>query len=224
MKCQRCRLKKTLFLNPTEPFSATSLNLTLNFEHSLTHLSGASKMDDIFAVELFSVDNLVALCRTNESEISASEIEYMTPFVLWYAAVAIGDLTRKVRLSLLEIAFRVLAKWYAIWFNLPATKITDTTSWTRGLIHFAVEGIDAIRYMNSVIFLYIMIEPADDVALDWIGTHSAENYFGTTRLNSNYGHSWDRSTSAAAKGILSAEILPLTNSSCPVGEMSQSQV
>jgi hypothetical protein len=109
---------------------ATSWNLTPNLKHSLTDWSDTSKMHDIFAVQLFSVDNLVTLCTTNESELNASEMEYMTPFVLWYAAVAIGDLTQEFRLTLLESAFRVLAKSYTICFDLPAKKMPDTTSST----------------------------------------------------------------------------------------------
>jgi hypothetical protein len=167
-------------------------------------------MHDMFAVQLFSVDNLVTMCSANESAINLAEVEYMTPFVLWYAVVATGNLTRKVRLDLLQMVFRLFAKWYVIWSNLPAKKINDNTSATGGRISFAVEGLDVIRYMNSVIFLYPAIRDIDDVALNRIGTHPVENYFGMIRLSSIYDHSWDRFVSAAAKGILSDEIRAAT--------------
>jgi hypothetical protein len=212
LKCQRCRLKNFLFIKTTELFTAASLNLKLNLKHSLTNLEGASKMNDIFAIQLFSLDNLITLIDSDESEINFSEIEYLTPFVLWYAVVAISNLSRAVRLDLLQIVFRVFARWHIILSNLAVKRLKiDVTNpegvKTQKSVAFAVEGMDLIRYMNSVIFLYTVIKYLDDIALNRIGTHPVENYFGTIRLASNYDHSWDRFVSAAAKGILSSDIL-----------------
>jgi hypothetical protein len=53
LKCQRCRLKNKMFTGPTKIFSAVSLNLKLRPKYSLTELNGASKMNDIFAVQFF---------------------------------------------------------------------------------------------------------------------------------------------------------------------------
>jgi hypothetical protein len=198
LKCQRCRLKNKLFIKPTEVFSAVSLNLKLKLKYSLTELNGASKMNDIFAVQLFSIDNLITLFDANQSAISLSEIEYLTPFVLWYVVVAVSDLTRKVRLNLLEIVFRIFTKWYQILPALPARKLRDNdraepstntiTDIKERFICFAVEAMDLVRYMNSVLFLYTVIKSVDDIALNRIGTHPLENYFRTVRLASNYDH------------------------------------
>jgi hypothetical protein len=104
-------LKNKPFTKPTEVFSAVSLNLKVKFKYSLTELNGASKMNDVFAVQPSSIDNLITLFDANQSAISLSEIEYLTSFVLWYVVVAVSDLTGKVRLNLLEIVFRIFTKW-----------------------------------------------------------------------------------------------------------------
>jgi hypothetical protein len=65
LKCQRCRFKSKLFIKPTEVSSAVSLNLKLKPKYSLTELKGASKMNDMFAVQLFSIDNLITLFDAN---------------------------------------------------------------------------------------------------------------------------------------------------------------
>jgi hypothetical protein len=38
------------------------------------------------------------------------EAEYLMPFVLWYAVVTIGNLSRSTRLSLLSIVSRIFVK------------------------------------------------------------------------------------------------------------------
>jgi hypothetical protein len=73
----------------------------------------------------------------------------------------------------------------------------------------AVEAMDVIRYMNSVLFLCMVIKYVDDIALNRIGTHQLENYFGTVRLASNDDHSWNRFMSATSKGILCSEIMTI---------------
>jgi hypothetical protein len=115
-------------------------------------------MNDVLAIQLFSIDNRITLFVADESATSLPEIEYLTPFALWYAVVAIESLTRNMRLALLEIAFRIFARWHTIFSGLPAEKVRDSTvgdNCTAGrFTSFAVEGIDLIRYMNSVVFLF----------------------------------------------------------------------
>jgi hypothetical protein len=61
-----------------------SLNLKLKVRHALTEMHGKHKMNDAFAVELFSVDNLVTLLSCSPSEIDLCEVEYLSRFFLWY--------------------------------------------------------------------------------------------------------------------------------------------
>jgi hypothetical protein len=131
LKCQRCRLKNNVFIIPGKMFNAQSLNKILKLRHALTDLEGSSRMNDILAIELFSLDNLVRLwswgnleCNSSGTEFElkyGSEIEYVMPFVLWYVTVSVNKLTRQMRLDLLIVVFKILVKWYRIAMQRPVT-------------------------------------------------------------------------------------------------------
>jgi hypothetical protein len=72
-KCQRCRLQGNLSLCPGGPvLDVALLNATLNLRHCLTDLRGANKMNDIFAIRLFSVDNLLTLVMKEHLNVSVT--------------------------------------------------------------------------------------------------------------------------------------------------------
>jgi hypothetical protein len=99
LKCQRCRLANDLALHSTMPPTSASLNATLRLRQSLKDLSEAAKMNDIFAVRLFSVQNLLQLLRAGD----VYGADDLTPFVTWCAAISTPDLHVSLRLDLLTI-------------------------------------------------------------------------------------------------------------------------
>jgi hypothetical protein len=206
LKCQRCRLKDNLFLRAKNSFNCTSLNRILGLKDSLSKFKGPNKMNDIYAVRLFSIDSLVKL-MCNEG--NPSEIEYIMPFALWYAAVSIGDLTRITRLGLLKIAFRIFSQWARRRIRSDGKLDPNRELWEENgkEIKFAVIEADLIRYLNSVLFTYSVIKNYDDVGLDRIGTHLVENFFGMMRIACHYNDTWDRCISYAAKASMANEIL-----------------
>jgi hypothetical protein len=113
-------------------------------------------MNDIFVVQLFSLNSLVALLKT-ESDMNVLEIGYVLSFAIWHAVIAIIDLTRKVRLDMLELVSRVFVKWYALRLNSPIKKMKDPVSTSGWPGHFVAEPMDLMRYMNSVVFLRVSI-------------------------------------------------------------------
>jgi hypothetical protein len=79
LKCQRYRLSNDLALFHTMlPVNAASLNATLHLHYSLKKPSGAAKMNDIFAVQLFPGDNLARLLANGD----VYGAYYLTPFVM----------------------------------------------------------------------------------------------------------------------------------------------
>jgi regulator of replication initiation timing len=205
LKCQRCRLKDELFIKIGVSFDSNSLKEVLMLKASLTKFKGATKMNDIYAVKLFSVESLVKLVSAGR----IAEADYLMPFVLWYAVVAISDLSRPTRLSLLSIVFRIFVKWSLSRIDFYGQTIRNRVKWTKGekKIKFAVIESDLVRYMNSVVFLYAVIKNYESVSLNRIGTHPLENYFGMIRLASHDNHSWDRFLSSAGKANIVSEIL-----------------
>jgi hypothetical protein len=47
--------------------NAASINATLDLRQSLTNLTGAAKMHDVFTVQVFSLENLLALFKSGIS-------------------------------------------------------------------------------------------------------------------------------------------------------------
>lgn len=215
LKCQRCRLEKHLFLVPGHTIHCSTLNLKLNLRNALTEakMRGVHKMNDVFAIELFSMDNLIRLLSVPATDIDFDEIEYLMPFVLWYYAISVDDLSRRVRLDLLAIAFRIFVRWASIRIPEPPADGVHFLShnqifgFTEGLTMFFTEAPDLARYMNTIVFVYQTIRGLDDVALNRLGTHPVENFFGLVRVTCHYTHTWDRILSAVAKASISADVL-----------------
>jgi hypothetical protein len=204
LKCQRCRLSNNLALSPTmPPINAASLNATLHLRYSLRNLGGAAKMNDIFAVQLFSVDNLIALLAKGD----VYGAYYLTPFVMWYAAISISELDVSLRFDLLAISFVVLRDWFRQGFT-EAGRIPDGK--------FFTEKIDLIRYLNTILFLHEALGSFPEIALNRIGTHPVENLFGLMRVASNADHRWERCKGAIIKATLMKEILFVHNIRSPV--------
>jgi hypothetical protein len=65
-------------------------------------------MNGIFAVQLFSLENLLRLLRIGD----VYGADYLTPFVAWYAGSSIPDLHASLHLDLLTISFAVFRDWF----------------------------------------------------------------------------------------------------------------
>jgi hypothetical protein len=53
LKCQRCRLRKKVFLIPWQTFDWVIMNSKLKLRDALPDMKGKSKMNDAFAIRLF---------------------------------------------------------------------------------------------------------------------------------------------------------------------------
>jgi hypothetical protein len=174
------------------PVNAASLNATLHLRHSLKNLSGAAKMNDIFLVQLFAADNLARLLANGDVYGAC----YLTPFVVWYAAISISDLHVSLRLDFLAISFTVFRDWFML-RRVVDSCATDSSR----------KKIDLIRYLNTILFLHEALSSFPDIALNRIGTHPVENLFGLMQVASNANHNWDRCRGAIVKAALIKAIL-----------------
>jgi hypothetical protein len=164
------------------------LNEILQLNIALTHLKGLYKMNDVLAVEVFSVDNLTTL--KNQGKLF--EAYYLLPFVCWYSAITIQGLGWEARLELLKMAFHIFALWYQQSKNPP-----------RGYMKghkFFVERPDLKRYLNTTLFLYFITSKRKPIAYNRIGTHPVENLFGLVRVSSHFDHTWPKFLMAIARG------------------------
>jgi hypothetical protein len=196
LKCQRTRLDKELYLSEEIPFiNATKLNETLHLNVALTNFKGISKMNDVLAVEVFSMDNLMILL----SEGKFVESYYVLPFACWYTALSVRGLTWETRLNLFRISFVVFADWYHRYMQLPREFLQSRK--------FFVEIQDLPRYLNTILFLFHLTGQERPIAFNRIGTHSIENLFGLVRVNSHFNHTWPMFLTAIARAIIMDAIL-----------------
>jgi hypothetical protein len=109
MKCRRCALANEIaFAARLRRFRADSMNEALHLKLPMLDLTGAAKVNDGFAVALFSAENLMVLWK----EGLRWEFLYLLPFVLWYESVSNKDLTKRIRLFYIESAFSIFVKWW----------------------------------------------------------------------------------------------------------------
>jgi hypothetical protein len=195
LKCQRTRLKNRIFLSPAVYVDAGVMNETLNLNVALTNFEGLAKMNDVLAVELFTIDNLEKLVVDGKM----IEAYYLLPFVCWYTAIAVQGLSWETRLSLLEIAFFIFVDWYRQSRSLPAEFF--------GYRKFFVELIDLPRYLNTILFLYQITLRREPVAYNRLGTHSVENIFGLTRVSCHFHHTWPKFLRSSARAIVMDKVL-----------------
>jgi hypothetical protein len=138
------------------------LNTTLRLREPLKDLSRGGKRNDIFAVQLFTVENMLQLLRAGDVDGGYD----LTPFVTWYAAISTPDLHGSLRIDLLTISFTVFRDWFRI-------AHTERNSIRCG--KFFTERVDLVRYLNTILFLRLALENFPEIALNQLGTHPVEN-------------------------------------------------
>jgi hypothetical protein len=168
--------------------NAVSITATLHLRQSLTNLTGAASINDVFAVQVFSLENLLTLFKSGD----IAGAYYLTPFVTWYASILISDLHSSLRPDLLTLSFAAFHDWFS-----QIQMVTGAMPFTK----FFTEKIDLIRYINTMIFLHQVVSTFSEIALNRIGTHLVENIFGLMRVAVNRNHSWDLCKGAITKHL-----------------------
>jgi hypothetical protein len=80
LKCRHYPLRQNFDLSADgSVIHATLLNRALNVRRLLTELLGASKVNDIFPVQVFSLENLVALLKMETENLCA--VYSLVPFI-----------------------------------------------------------------------------------------------------------------------------------------------
>jgi hypothetical protein len=86
-----------------------TLESKFEFCYCLPDLQCISKMNDMFAVRLFCIENVLVLMT--EQHPNCCAFYYLLPFLLWYAAISIANLDPQVRLDLLSMGFHIFRDW-----------------------------------------------------------------------------------------------------------------
>jgi hypothetical protein len=151
-------------------------------------------MNDVFAVQFFSLENLLTLFKSGD----IAGAYYLAPFVTWYVSISISDLHSSLRLDLLTLSFAVFRDWYIR---------TQMDTGAVPFIKFFTEKINLIRYMNMTIFLHQVVSTLSEIALNRFRSHPVENIFSLMGVAANGNHSWDRCKGAVTKASLMNKIM-----------------
>jgi hypothetical protein len=163
------RFKKTIDQN--------KVRAILHLEAPLDDLSPLGKMRDAYPLAIMRVENIVALIGQD----AIIEAIARLPMTLCFAAIRLESIPRETRSYLLRISFFLVWKVremreIGIDPN-PETAKQDsitifTSRWT-------------IRFLDTLLLLIFCIEKYRRLALDRLGTHPLENFFGFVRWDSN---------------------------------------
>jgi hypothetical protein len=137
--------------------NAASITVTLHLRQSLTNLTGAAKVNDVFAVQVVSLENLLTPFKSGD----ITGAYYLAAFVTCYASISISDLHFSLRFDLLTLSFAAFRDWF-----IKIQMATGAMLFTKSF----AEKIDLIRYMNTLIFLHQVVSTSSEIALNRIGT------------------------------------------------------
>jgi hypothetical protein len=183
-------------------FSASSIESVLHLGAALTDPSPIGKMKDFFPLKIFTLNNLSRLLDAN----MISESLYFAPFVFWMESVTNASLSKETRIQLLAFAFHIFMGYFVqSYFSKRAPGITIQKSKNSSALFFANDAL-IIRSLNSVLVTAFLLKTYPNVALERVGTHVLENFFGSVRLACYSTDSWDRILTAECKAIIRKSI------------------
>jgi hypothetical protein len=120
LKYQRSRLASNVGLAADSIITnALIMNSNPHVKFSLIDLRAFDKMNDVYAVDLFTFQNVNSLLNNED----CANARYFLPFTCWCSAISIPGPSTQMRLALLEIAFVTLRDWY---YKCPIVACAET--------------------------------------------------------------------------------------------------
>lgn len=178
----------------------------------LTDKSPLAKMKDIYALELFNFQNLEILFENN----MIYEALYFLPYVCWLESVLYLNLTTKARIELLHISFDIFYSFYNLNETKPRAPGITINKSSHSCAQIFADSNLIKRSFNSIIGTAFIIINYKEIALDRIGTHVLENYFGQIRYSCDEFDSWENILSAISYGNIRTQILNKYNIQLPI--------
>lgn len=175
----------------------------LNGGKALTDLSQIGKMRDVYALEFFSLTNLITLLEKSYYD---EAIAFM-PFACYQEACYNRILDQKGRMFLLILAFESAIRLYRL-ENIPVSQYAGGVNNIRSkkTNHLTFLPLCQIKRLIvkifSTLYLYSHNAAGEYFAFDRLGTHPLENFNGYLRVNSHFKNAIKTATSLCAKAHL----------------------
>lgn len=184
-------------------FNSESLEKELQLGLSLTDSSSFSYMQDFYPLHIFDLKNLMKLYEKEMFD----EFLYFLPFSIWIEAITSPHLKKSARLHFLKTAFLIFYYYFCQhkYFKFQEGITVYITKKSKGQF---LNNNFVKRCMNTLIITYSIIKNCDDVALNRIGSHPLENFFGLIR---GFCHNFDSFENFIRCSIKAHENLVLRN-------------
>lgn len=203
----------TIRVDGSFPFGAAILNQLLSLGSALTDKSSTGKMRDAYALEIFTLENVLRLIDSAEWIMAY----YILPFALWTTAVRYHGVSSQTRLDFLNISFEIFADHMSHLKCLDESKVSQNKA--PGRVQYCCSERQCIRILNSLLVTIMELRRSpDNLALGRIGTHNLECQFGTIRLLCHHKHSWKMVLRAFSKVTLLKEAITLFGQTFQVRE------
>jgi hypothetical protein len=151
------------------------LRQILGYGPPLNDMTATGKMRDFYPLVIMRLENVIALMEQN----AHAEAVALLPLSFCFNAIRLETITTQTRFDMLCISFmlvwellkaRTSAAHQCPEKSAPGAQTTLFTSqWTT-------------RFLNTVLILLFALQNYDRLALDRLGTHPLENFFGSVRL------------------------------------------
>jgi hypothetical protein len=146
----------------------------------LQDLCPVGKMRDSYPLAIMRVENLLALIRGG----AVTEAVTLLPMTLCLGAVRLETIPRETRSYLLQVSFWLVWKLREM-RQIGVDKNPETVMKGTGNPVTVFTSQWTVRFLNTALLLMFCIKQYGELALDRLGTHPEENFFGFVRKNSN---------------------------------------
>jgi hypothetical protein len=147
---------------------------------AFTDLTPLGKMRDAYPLAMMRLENMVALIEHD----AIAEAVAMLPLSLTLNAVRLETIPPITRTLLLRTSFYLVRKLYELKQSGVDTNPETTNAEKNHRITIFLSPWSQ-RFMDTLLELILCIEEHPHIALDRVGTHPAETFFGTVRMDAH---------------------------------------
>lgn len=175
----------TMCCDGSHPFTSDMMNEILKLGPALSDRSMHGKMRDIYALQIYNLDNFNTLVSRRRLVIAF----YILPYALWMEAVRNPGLSVQTRRDFLNIAFEIFVYHMKNIQHLDKTLVSQNRK--EDLVQYCCSEVQCVRILNTLLVtLAELTKHPDNLALSRIGTHGLECQFGIIRVMCRNKHTW----------------------------------
>ena len=175
----------TMCCDGSHSFTGEMMNRILKLGPALSDKSMHGKMRDIYALQIFNLDNFLTLAAKQRWVMAF----YILPYALWIEAIRNPGLSVQMRRDFINLAFEIFVYHLKIIHSLERSSVSQNKK--GDMTQYCCSEIQCIRILNTLLITLLQLTThPDNLALSRIGTHGLECQFGIIRVMCRNKHTW----------------------------------